>query len=412
MKDIFYQNKQHLILDFILFIAAFSIPFSFAFNSISIAILFFYSFVFFKKDIFISSINVKEVYVFYMLFFIMQVISIYYSCNKDVAIKSVTRNIIFFILPITFINLKNKLDFNKIKIIYYGLLLAVLSNLISAYFNIIRQYAFENISVKSMVREKFIANGIYDIHVPYLALLIIFLIICTNKITYHYKERLNKGIRFLLIAFLIISLFQLSGVMSIFILGLFFIVQFLFSNKSNKIKIIGISLMGITFILSIFWLKNSNLQERVKGSENLIYRAQKIIRYNDPVRNENWGSVIKVISSNVFLGVGAGGGLELLQKERQILSEPYINKHNAHNDYLEIMLRYGLVGFGLYMLLIIILIKKAFMIKNYFFIWFLVVFLISGLTESYLQRQIGLVFFVFFSLLFYTLNQSDRTQIN
>jgi len=412
MKVIFHQKNYDLILKFLLFITAFSIPFSFAFNSISLAILFLFSFVFFKKENFFSNLNIKKVYIFYILFFIMQALSIYYALNKDAAIKSVTRNVVFFILPIAFINLKNKIDKNNIKTVYYGLLLAILSTLVSTYFNIIRQYLFENISIKTMVREKFVANGIYDIHVPYIAILIVFLIICTYKIKFHRKEYVDKMIKISLMTFLSLSLLQLSGVMSIVILALYFFIQFLYSKRSNKVKITGVFLMSIVFIFSYLMLKNIDIQDRVRGSENLIYRTQRIIKSSDQVRNENWESVINVISSNLFLGVSADGGLELLQGQRQILSEAYINKHNAHNDYLEIILRYGLIGFSIYLLLIGILLRKAVLAKNYFLIWFLVVFLISGLTESYLQRQIGIVFFVFFSLLFYTQNESERFKIN
>jgi len=412
MKAIFHQRNCDLILKFLLFITAFSIPFSFAFNSISLAILFLFSFVYFNKEEFSINMKTKKVYILYILFFIIQVLSIYYASNKDAAIKSVTRNTVFFILPITFINLKNKIDKNIIRIVYYGLLLAILSTLVSSYFNLFIQYLYENISIKTMVREKFIANGIYDIHVPYMALLNLFLIVITYKISFNKKESIDKRIKFSLMTFLSLALLQLSGVMSIVVLGLYFITLFINSKRSNKVKIFVVFLMSIVFIFSYLTLKNIDIQDRVRGSENLVYRAQNIIKSSDQVRNENWKSVMNVISNNLLLGVSADGGLELLQSQRQVLSESYINKHNAHNDYLEIILRYGLIGFSIYFLLVLMLMRKAFMTKNYYLIWVLVIFLISGLTESYLQRQIGIVFFVFFSLLFYTQSDSERFKIN
>jgi O-antigen ligase len=96
--------------------------------------------------------------------------------------------------------------------------------------------------------------------------------------------------------------------------------------------------------------------------------------------------------------------LQFLQKERQINSEPYINRHNAHNDILEIILRYGVFGLCIYLILIYKLSNNSIQNKNDLFKWLLVVFIISGVTESYLQRQIGLTFFVFFSLLMYSNN--------
>ena len=419
MKDILDLIKKELILNILLFLVAFSLPFSYAFNSIassafnsiSIAVLFLYSFVFFQRDIFLNSFKLKEVYLFYILFFILQIVSICYANNKVVAYKIVTRNILFLILPITFVNLKNRVDEDKLRILYFGLLLAVLANLTTSYFNAFRAYMLENMHMKTIVREKFIEFGIYDIHVPYLAMLVVFLIICTYKITFSKRKKINIVIKLSLIIFLTISLLQLSGIMSIFILGVFFVTQFLLSRISTKTKIFVSFLIGVSVIFSFFVLKNIEQSDHIRGSENIIYRAQKFIKLSDPVRVENWNSVVKVISSNLFLGVGADGGLELLQKERNVKSEPYINRHNAHNDILEILLRYGLVGLCMFLIIVLKLVKKAILTKEYFLGWFLIVFLISGLTESYLQRQIGLVFFVFLSLFLYNLKTINQTEL-
>jgi O-antigen ligase len=155
---------------------------------------------------------------------------------------------------------------------------------------------------------------------------------------------------------------------------------------------------------SFNYIKNYKKIDHVRGAEHIVYRIQKILTSKDSVRQTNWRSVLNVISSQPILGVGADGGLEQLQMERSTLSEPYINKHNAHNDFLEIMLRYGIIGLLIYLTLLSKLFKNAWQKNSYIFKWFLIVFVISGLTETYLQRQIGLTFFSFFSLLLYTFN--------
>ncbi|MGB5364341.1 MAG: O-antigen ligase family protein [Aureibaculum sp.] len=266
--------------------------------------------------------------------------------------------------------------------------------------------------MKNIVREKFIEFSILDIHVPYLAILIVFLLICSYKITFNTQDKINKIIRVTLIAFLVLSLIQLSGVMSILLLGVFILAEFLFSRISIQSKLFVIILISVSFVFLIPVLEKAEPTNRVRGAENIIYRTQQLMKSNDPVRRENWESVIKVIKSNILLGIGADGGMELLQIERDIDGEPYINEHNAHNDLLEILLRYGLIGLSIFLLIVISLAKKAYLTRNYYFIWFLIVFMISGMTESYLQRQIGLVFFVFVSLLFYTYKENNLLEIN
>jgi O-antigen ligase len=206
----------------------------------------------------------------------------------------------------------------------------------------------------------------------------------------------------LLILFILISsLFLISGLMPIVIFFLFFAYFFYIINLSKIKKTIFSILAFLVVISSLFHIKNLNQLERVRSSESFIYKVQYFINSGDLVGKQNLERVIKVISSNLFIGLGADGGLELLQKEREILTESFVNKRNAHNNILEILLRYGIIGLSIYLIIIFNLIQKARYTDNYFLSWFLIVFIISGITESYLQRQISLVFFVFLSLLLY-----------
>ena len=104
MKDTSHQNKVDKTLKFLLFIVAFSIPISLAFNSISLAVLFLFSFLFYKKEMFFKSINTKEIYAVYLLIFIIQALSISYATNKELAFETVKEQIVFFILPTSLIN--------------------------------------------------------------------------------------------------------------------------------------------------------------------------------------------------------------------------------------------------------------------------------------------------------------------
>lgn len=405
MKGIFHQNKTQLLLEVVLFLVAFSIPISFAFNSIVMAVLFLFSFVFFNRKEFIKSITKKEVYVYYLLFFLIQVLSLLYTTEFDRALQKVQQNSVFLILPIAFINLKDQIDTRKYKAAYFGLLAIVFSTLLLSLLNLFYKALTFDVAFSEFFREKFVEAGLlYLIHVPYLSMLIVFLIIATVKFSFLTKKQLDLTIKTVAILILITALFFLSGMMSLVILMLFLSVYFLTTKLSNRIKIsvtlVVIVVSGFTFNS----IKNYKKIDRIRGSEHAMYRIQKLLNSKDTVRNVNWKSVAKVISVNPLLGVSADGGMELLQKERPILSEPYINRHNAHNDILEILLRYGILGLLIYLLLMFKLFKNAWQKKSAVFKWFLIVFVLSGITESYLQRQIGLTFFVFFSLLLYSYN--------
>ncbi|MBL4904939.1 MAG: O-antigen ligase family protein [Flavobacteriaceae bacterium] len=402
MKGIFHQSKLQIILEILIFTVAFSIPISFAFTSISIAALFLFSFVFFNVKLFIKSINKKEVYGYYFLSFLIQVLSLFYANKIEIALEAVKQNTIFLVMPITFINLKNQIEIRKYKAAYLGLFISVFLTLMVSILVLTYKSLTSEMVLSDFFRESFINSGLYNgIHVPYLSILIVFVLICTEKFTFSQKKNINNLLKAGAIFVLFTSLLFLSGVMSLVLLIVYLSVLFLTNKLSNQVKI-GTVIVAMFFpVFSFNYIKQYKEMEHTRGSEHVAYRIQKLITSKDAVRQTNWESVIKVISSKPIFGVSADGGLEQLQKERNIISEPYINKHNAHNDTLEITLRYGLVGLMIYLVLIFKLFKNAWQKKLYVFKWFLIVFVVSSITESYLQRQIGLTFFTFFSLLLY-----------
>jgi O-antigen ligase len=403
MKGIFYQNKKESLLEVLIFIAAFSIPISFAFNSISFAALFLFSFTFFDYKSFLKNINSKEIYMYYYLYFSIQIFSLFYTANTSLAIETIKQNIVFVVLPVTFINLKNHIDDRKLRVTYWGMCSSLLITLLVSLSNILYKSAFSEIALSDFFRENFISQGLYNnIHVPYLSLLIVFILISTFSLPFIKKNKLNLIIKNTIIIVLLTSLLFLSGMMSLVILAIFLVVKFFRSKISNQLKVTVSIITVLSLSFGVNYITHYKKIERVRGGEHIIYRIQKLVTSKDSVRFANWESVTKVITNHPILGVGADGGLELLQKERTVLSEPYINKHNAHNDFLEIFLRYGIIGLVIYLILIYKLFKSAWLKKSYMFKWFLVVFVISGITESYLQRQIGLTFFTFFSMLLYT----------
>lgn len=73
---------------------------------------------------------------------------------------------------------------------------------------------------------------------------------------------------------------------------------------------------------------------------------------------------------------------------------------NAHNDYLQYWLDTGMIGFLCIIIVFVLSIRKALTIKNYLYLFFVVLFLICGFTESLLMRQKGIVFFAFFNSMF------------
>lgn len=406
MKGIFYQNKIYG-LNLLLFLTGVSISFSGAFNSISMMLLFIYSFLWFRPESYKGLFQKnKRLFLFLVLFFIIIGISILYSDDFDKGFKNFVKNIVFLISPITFNNLCNVVSKEQKKAAYAGFVIGVFIILLSSYMHIFYSLIQDNAPLIHLfncyTRNLFTENSFISIHPPYLGLLTVFSIICV----FYFRVKVNtiKVIvaKTFFILFFFCALYNISSLMSIviafIIIGAF--VGLLLLQKKKKILIL------LTIILSsVIFLTIYNFDEIVMNQNGTTILARIewsfIKDKGDTSRPHNWKSVIKVIKDNFWLGTGGDGGIKQLQKFRDMRSESYINIHNAHNQYLEVMLRYGLIGFLVFSSILIISIKRSFKKKEGIYSWFIIIFLISSITESYLQRQIGLVFFTFFSSLLY-----------
>ena len=119
---------------------------------------------------------------------------------------------------------------------------------------------------------------------------------------------------------------------------------------------------------------------------------------------------IKVIKENIFFGAGLGDSKMELQKKRfgDVETKRLHNgKFNYHNQYLESIAAIGIFGASILLLIFIVSFIRSVKTSNFLFFAFLFIVVISCLTESILQRQLGVAFFVFFCSVF-GINTSNR----
>lgn len=212
--------------------------------------------------------------------------------------------------------------------------------------------------------------------------------------------------------YLLFLLYGISSFMSLLLVLVFLFFYIIYMLKSKK-GIITIFIITILAFSTVYFSNILNKSVSDFGGGSFINRIDWMFLKGkgDTSRPHNWKSVLLVVKDNIYFGAGTDGGLLQLQKNRDINSESFVNQHNAHNQYLEILLRHGLLGFFCYFALLFYLVKRAYYSKDKNFRWFVVVFLISSITESYLQRQIGVTFFTFYAIIFlcvYEVNKKKK----
>lgn len=414
------KNPEIIVLNLLIFTVGFSIVFSYTFNSISIGLLFLWSFFWLKKhQINKTFLKSYKLHLLFLVYFVIQLAGVFYSNNLEEGFGYLVQNIVFLLFPITFFNISKVLDYRKLKLAIYGFLLGVLLVLLSIHYNIVVKMVSEGMGInsllKSFIRVDFVNNGIVQVHPPYLGMLAAYCFCLVLVLDFFKNKTFNYLFKYSLGFYFLISIYEISSFMSM-VLALVVFAGYCFTlivrkSTSKKTKLI-ISVLTLVLIACVYKV---NIREVVKGfpGESLLGRIEWSFykEKGDTSRPENWRSVIQVVKSNPIFGIGSDGGLEYLQKFRSKRSESYINEHNAHNQYLETLLRHGLLGLLVYLLIIFFISKLAVISNNFCFIGFVFIFILASVTESYLVRQIGLTFFTFFTLLFstyYSFNQKCR----
>lgn len=115
-----------------------------------------------------------------------------------------------------------------------------------------------------------------------------------------------------------------------------------------------------------------------------------------------WKAAVDLVKENPLIGAGTGDAkdkmLEMYQK-KGMLSE-YENQLNSHNQYLNTAVALGFVGFVILLLCFVVSFYFALKEKNFLLLVFVCLTGINFLFESMLERQAGVIFFVFFYTLF------------
>ncbi len=127
------------------------------------------------------------------------------------------------------------------------------------------------------------------------------------------------------------------------------------------------------------------------------------------VRMLVWGSAREVISEHPLFGAGTGDSKRaLMSKYKQDgVTGAYSLNLNAHNAYLQILVSLGLLGFLIFMCMMILPLIAAFREHKTILVCFTFLLSLNLAPESMLETQAGVMFIGFFGCLFVFSDQSN-----
>ena len=409
MKNLLLVNREKI---FVTVLCLFCLSFSFgvAANNVMFITLIGITLLYFSLKTIRNNIYYSLITLLFGSYFLINLLSLIYSSNIEYGLKLVFRLSPFLIFPIVIYNFSDLFNRKLInKALNYFVLGVVLSLLVCLLYNGYRSYIWGAFNPLNESNGNFFSyfnlTELLDIHPIYYGcytlLSISYLLI---RLIFDRSIDLIKQILFsLLVLFLIVNTILLNSFMLIIILGLL-IIGFGIYCLINKIGIkfiIGIVLLSTypTYKASYF------LQEKFKGIDisndfnTTDYSGDNFTAIK--ARKAKASLSIKLIRENVLFGTGIGDSKQKLQKTylENGFEHGVKNNFNSHNQYLTTFIALGVIGFAILILSVIIMYYEAILFKNPYLFCFVVIVSFFMLTESILERQVGVMFFSFFSIL-------------
>ncbi len=303
-----------------------------------------------------------------------------YSNNLTLGFNDFGKNFMFLIIPLIFSTIDvNFID--KEKILNYfpiGVFVAALFGVCKAsffYFNNLGDFFYYDQFAEFLNK-----------HTTYFSLFTVLSIFIIFKNIRNFQKPI---INFIMLLFFAFILYLLSVRISILALVVGIFTSILFTSW-NKIKFFII----LALPLLIYLVYNSpNFQKRFEPSSTDDTKIE-----DTEFRKLHWEAVLETVSNNsLFFGNGSGSDRDFLYNKyrNKKLKAAYEDEYNAHNQFLEIQLNYGLFGLLFFLFFLLYLTKSFIRKKNTLNITIILVFITFMLTESILERHSGIILFAF-----------------
>jgi hypothetical protein len=419
------QNKAFIPLLLLLI----TLPISMAINNFLLGIFFISAFFLIGK----KKVKFSFTYFLPILLFVWMTISFFWSIDAKRTLNAIPKELAFLLIPLAFFLIPSFTKVQKEKILKYysySILLYVIFFLLRAS---IRFYITSDSSVffyhgpDNETDTGLVPRLLNAIHVSvYVAIAFFY---------FFNKEIKTKGEHFVsLLLFVFVILLSSKNIIIVFVF-LILTQVFFYSKIANRLRLRNITLLLLILggILSFGKIKERFLIEFTSNTEKSLSHNIKVnnevgvnnISVYEAWNNESFthndffpGTSFRVYQFRMFTeflfeepifwnGFGLNASLsKLQQKEKFYNLYPGYGNFNFHNQYVQVFAELGIIGFVILLFMLFLNIKNALKYKDFLHIAFAILMISLFLTESFLWRQRGVLFFMIFYCLFNTMNQS------
>jgi O-antigen ligase len=401
---IYSENTFVFLISFVLI----TLPLKHIINSISLILFLIFALTY--RLIFKNKITVNKVSIWFITIYVLVVLSLLWTIDFDETIKGLRKMLSFLIIPLGFISMP-KLNYYQVfkilknfsySVVLYSLYCLTIG--LSKYITTLDTSYLHYHSLSSPLDQ---ISAIYLS--VYVAFAIFFFIVNTKKLIHYF---------FIIILMVFLILLSSKIIVSITLLA---IVVYLAKLK-NKLLFISAFIIIITGTLIFISNAENSIKQRIEN-EVMNTKSLEVLTKEDFGENYYWTGIglrlfqarsyFEMLNEDQIFLTGYGfkaSQKKLIQKYKAYNLYPGFYNYNFHNQYIQILAELGIVGFLVLISIFFLGIKNSIKYKKQLFIAFNFLILFLCITETYLWRQRGMVFFITIFLLLYNYNSLTNFQ--
>lgn len=374
----------------------------FKIKPVLVALFFSYALFFIVKRKERFSIKSLKRTVFMSLLFVPLIISVFYSYNVERGINYLIRSLPLLSIPMSFTFLKRE---SKKTIIYTFIPVFVITNALYVILMLLYILQLGYLRTEhdlyyyySFITYEFYRIGDHPIYLSVQFVLALFLLFNSK-----FFSIVQKTILFTVLFFGMFFLARKGVILSFIILLPFYLINII---KSKLVMIGSISIVIVAFFAFMFVPEIKNRYAELCNKESYVKNETS----STGIRLVLWENSLELIKESPIFGYGIGDIQDLLSQQMKsngflVLAE---RKSNCHNQYLQFLMSIGLIGLGLFIISMYYYFNRFKNENNILGSTVLIFFLLLFMTESFLDRQNGIILFsTFMSILFFKKNNKE-----
>jgi O-antigen ligase len=333
--------------------------------------------------------------------FLISIVSIIWSSDKKEAFQDIGRQLAILLFPLIFSIAGLDWPQYKTRILKIFGFTCVLT-ILYLYADAIHIILYNKLPLTTLFSMSFLNHnfsGPIGLHATYCSMYVALSIAVFLHLFLNEKRNNYRLMYAVAIGILLAGLLQLAS-RSVLIATIILIIPGfpLFMPKGiQRFRFIAVSLLVLLIAILGITRIDSFKKRYVGDLKNDLTQASINNEILEP-RIIRWHYTIELIKHSPLIGYGSGSEGRLLKEKyfENKLYNSYLNELNAHNQYLSILLRSGIVGLIIFLLALIYGFAMAWLNRDIVFAAFMIIISMVSFSENILDMNKGIFFYAFF----------------